>query len=196
MKSILTSLILGSTLQLSYSAVIIDTSTRNGGFESNGFWEDVGFIYDPDTAYSGNYYGAFSPASQSSLLDIENGIAISFEFFARRSETAEVIGISFSNGSTPYSGILNYMERPIPTTEWQRYSGTFVFTDAWENQQVVDILLTSTSADGGFRTSDLDDVSILQIPEPEPIFLLLVIFSIIGVFRLTRRCSQPLAASL
>lgn len=164
------------------AVVLIDGATRNGGFEDPGgpqWTADV--VNDGAFAHGGSSYGSVTALRGVVMMTFEisndDGHEFLFSFWARVPETGgyESLRAVMLNRVDDSTAPRIPIEEPILTSgEWRQYTYRFETPEDWDDSGTVSFYVAFDSlAPPSTRTGFVDDVTLLQIPEPGAVSLLM-----------------------
>jgi hypothetical protein len=195
MKTLLRCLIIPLACGLCHGAVVlIDSSTRNGGFEdADGPQWTADVVSDGSFAHEGNSYGSVTELRGVVMMTFEisndDGHEFLFSFWARVPETGgyESLRAVMLNRADDSTATRISIEEPILTSsEWRQYTYRFVTPEDWDDSDTVSFYVAFNSlTPPSMRTGYVDEVTLVQIPEPSGVVLLAS--SVLGGLFLRRR---------
>gem|GEM_PF-1590322 len=161
--------------------VLIDNSSRNGGFESGTAtpWGGVSVVLDSSFAHTGDYYGQASGTRGDvfQFLPVSNadGHDFSFSFWARIPAADGFTSLSVSLSDTGFSNnatVTPLMEPSLSSAEWRFFSYSLSTPSGWNDSGNSKISIAFPNSPGT-RFAYLDDVTLTQVPEPSSVVLIL-----------------------
>jgi hypothetical protein len=184
-----------TTFPVCATTILIEGSTRNGGFESGvaSPWGGIGVITDGAFANSGNNYGSASGTRadvyQFLPISTADGQAVTLSFWARIpvSNGFDSLSISLSDTGFSHSASVTPVSQPqLSSTEWRFFSYDLTMPSGWNDtgNSKLSIAFPNSAAT---RSAYLDDVSFSQVPEPTT--LSLVLTASLGMIGTRRRRS-------
>jgi hypothetical protein len=163
------------------AVVLIDGATRNGGFENpDGPQWSADVIDDADFAHGGSSYGSVTALRGVVMMTFEisndDGHEFLFSFWARVPETGgyESLRAVMLNRVDDSTATRIPIEEPILTSgEWRQYTYRFETPEDWDDSGAVSFYVAFNSlTPPSTRTGYVDDVTLIQIPEPTTVSLL------------------------
>jgi hypothetical protein len=184
----------------SSAAVVIDETTRNGGYESgtDAPWGGLSVTTDPSFAESGMNFATISgrrgDAFQFFVIQPTDGLEFTFDFWARipTSDGFDTLSVSLLSGSgfTRSATVDQLASPPLESSNWQQYSYVFTIPSDWDSSGNTKLSIGFPNS-SGTKTAYLDSVVLNQVPEPTTLALGLVSCSfLIGRRRRTRSSSN------
>jgi hypothetical protein len=171
------------------SIVLIDQTTRNGGFETaqtspwQGFVEVANFAPASSGDYFGDVHGSprsLAPVYQEFTPDPANGLSFLYRFDAlsfQNSFTQVNVGVFARDDHIAdiFEATVTPTAQPDLSTSWQTYEGIVTFDHAWDagGQFRFSIYFDHPGAsDSTNLRGGLDSVNFTQVPEPGSMVLL------------------------
>ena len=173
------SLLLAFVVRSNAVVILIDDSTRNGGFESGvaSPWGGISAVMDSAFAHGGSYYGAVSGTRgdvfQFLPISNSNGHDFSFTFWARIPAVDGFASLSVSLSDTGFgtsASVTPILEPALSSSEWRFFSYNFTTPPVWNDSGNSKISIAFPNSPGT-RTAYLDDVTFVQVPEPSSMLL-------------------------
>jgi hypothetical protein len=170
--------------------VLIDDSTRNGGFEAGiaAPWGGVSVMQDASFAHEGEWYGEVSGTRGDvfQFIPISNtdGHDFLFSFWSRVPEVDAFSGLSISfteSGFSQTAAVTPINEPSLSSQEWRFFSYSLETPFNWNDSgnSKISILFPNSP---GTRFAYLDQVTFVQIPEPSAAVLLFALMALASVF--------------
>ena len=173
------SLLLAFVVRSNAVVILIDDSTRNGGFESGvaSPWGGISAVIDSAFAHGGSYYGAVSGTRgdvfQFLPISNSNGHDFSFTFWVRSPAVDGFASLSVSLSDTGFgtsASVTPILEPALSSSEWRFFSYNFTTHPVWNDSGNSKISIAFPNSPGT-RTAYLDDVTFVQVPEPSSMLL-------------------------
>jgi len=197
-RALLVSLLL-LQVQHGSAAILIDSTTRNGSFESGSIspWASGIAVEDPTFASAGSWYGVFQNANSPTARSLAfQGFAIGPEnagstfktsFDARTSASGAFDNVdaylfgSQADGTTVSSEVVHILN--LPSTSWINYQTDLHLPPTWDGTGQLSLQLlfhTSRAVPGVTYVGYLDNVVLEQVPEPSATMMLCLAVGICG----------------
>ena len=185
---------------------LIGPSTLNGSFENGvltpwGSAHDVQVLQDAAFASEGAYYAAFQSSTvlpvgmgQSLSPSPDAGFVFVLSFDARAGAPSLNEVVTFMGGRTPLGASLSATVTPIAApplsaSTWQRYEYQLLMPGVWDTAGLsFGISFSNDQPLGGVaHTAYLDNVVLIQVPEPSVLVLAFLVGSVLfGRWRTVR----------
>lgn len=162
--------------------VLINDSTRNGGFESGTAspWGGISAIFDPALTHAGDLYGHVEGfrgvVYQWIPVANTDGRDFSYSFWARVPDTNGFtsLSVSFSDSDFSHTAAVTPLNVPsLSSEEWTFFSYTFSTQNAWNDSGSSQISIAFPNSPET-RFAYLDSITFVQIPEPSSFSLILI----------------------
>lgn len=181
LRSLIIAMLGVTTFPVFATTILIDGSTRNGGFESGvaSPWGGIGVVTDGAFANSGNIYGSASGTRadvyQFIPISTANGQELTLSFWARIpvSNGFDSLSISLSDTGFLHAAAVTPVSQPqLSSTEWRYFSYDLTMPSGWNDtgNSKLSIAFPNSAAT---RSAYLDDISFTQVPEPTTLALVL-----------------------
>lgn len=170
-------------------SILIDSTTRNGSFEDGVLppW-NAGFsvLQDPGFASEGIWYASVQTVLIRPILGIQNldpnpnaGLMFLLSFDARMDTPGlDIVAPSMSartpEGAPLSAGVTTIAAPPLSTSAWQSYQYELLMPESWDNAGITfGISFNKDQPLGGItHIAYLDNVVLIQVPEPSSLALL------------------------
>jgi hypothetical protein len=184
---------------LSASTVIVDLTTRNGGFESGSLspWSGGSTVFDPAGAASGSWYAkTTATVNRASLFLFFPSVTTDYaEFTLSFSARTDTVGFLTASGylyarrsdSSFVNAVVIDSSTNALSDGWQQYTRTFRFEELWDTSQNMSVGVNFNGGSAGV-SGYLDNVALAQIPEPTTTVFFLIAIPLLSIRRRTGKC--------